>query len=207
MFVFIDESGCSGFKFNRGSTKYFLISCVIFKDKQQVQNVDTATATADLRNSLGGFRKFHFTDCPNRIRDAYFRTLVQYDFDVRVLVVDKLLIHSDFLKHNKANFYSFFVQMLMKYDHGVLSEAKIRIDKSSDRTFQRELKTYLQRQFRGQNKIKDIKFLDSKGNNLIQLADMCVGAIARSYNRADKKDGMRWRSMIQPRIQNIWNFQ
>jgi len=47
---------------------------------------------------------------------------------------------------------------------------------------------------------------DSRGDTLVQLADMCVGAIARSY-REDRKDNDRWRKMLLPRIDDVWDFK
>lgn len=37
MLVLIDESGCSGFKFNKGSTPYFVVAMVIFSDFKQAE--------------------------------------------------------------------------------------------------------------------------------------------------------------------------
>lgn len=31
--IFIDDSGDPGFKFNRGSSRYFVIACIIFNSK------------------------------------------------------------------------------------------------------------------------------------------------------------------------------
>jgi hypothetical protein len=41
---------------------------------------------------------------------------------------------------------------------------------------------------------------------LVQLVDMCAGAIARSY-RADRKNRDRWRQMLAPRINDVWDFK
>jgi hypothetical protein len=42
-------------------------------------------------------------------------------------------------------------------------------------------------------------------NVLAQLADMCVGAVARSY-RNDKDDPSCYRRIIAPRIENMFGF-
>lgn len=46
MKIFIDESGDSGFKFDKGSSKFFTIAMVIFNDH------DEATACEDRINLL-----------------------------------------------------------------------------------------------------------------------------------------------------------
>jgi len=37
MLVFIDESGCTGFKLNKGSSSHFVIAMVIFNDHKQAE--------------------------------------------------------------------------------------------------------------------------------------------------------------------------
>jgi hypothetical protein len=60
----------------------------------------------------------------------------------------------------------------------------------------------------GSGKINKIKLIDSKKDNLIQLADMVVGAIARKYN-LDRNDHDRWFKILQSskKINNIWSFK
>jgi hypothetical protein len=41
---------------------------------------------------------------------------------------------------------------------------------------------------------------------LVQLADMCAGAIARSYKRG-RKNHDRWRKALAPRINDVWDFR
>lgn len=97
--------------------------------------------------------------------------------------------------------------MLMQYDDDVLHNASIKIDGSGDKEFKNALTTYL-RQRIGEHKIKKFKFTDSRKDNLIQLADMVVGAIARSYSDT-RKDAYRWLDVLKRRdkIKSIWNFK
>ncbi|MBL8805789.1 MAG: DUF3800 domain-containing protein [Rhodospirillales bacterium] len=55
-------------------------------------------------------------------------------------------------------------------------------------------------------KVAKVRFADSRRDNLIQLVDMCTGAIARSY-RTDRSDARRWRTMLAPKIADIWDFR
>jgi len=45
---------------------------------------------------------------------------------------------------------------------------------------------------------------DSARDPLTQLADMCVGAIARAYR--DRPQADRWLKMLRPRIDDIWIY-
>lgn len=128
------------------------------------------------------------------------------DFMVRALVVEKARIYSDNLRENKARFYNYFVQMLLKHDNDLLQGARVKIDGSGDREFKRELERYLRQQCQA-GKIASVKFAESHRDNLIQLADMAAGAIARSYREDDRKDADRWRRMLAAKIDDIWDFK
>ena len=71
----------------------------------------------------------------------------------------------------------------------VLDNATVVIDGSGSREFRRELGTYLRKRIndrKGDSRfIGKIKMQDSQSNNLLQLADMVCGAVARSYNQKD----------------------
>ncbi|MDD2367051.1 MAG: DUF3800 domain-containing protein [Desulfuromonadaceae bacterium] len=55
-------------------------------------------------------------------------------------------------------------------------------------------------------KPKSLKFADSRSDDLIQLADMAAGAIARSYRDDDRKNASRWRIMMKSKIEDVWEF-
>ncbi len=95
----------------------------------------------------------------------------------------------------------------MQYDDHALQNASIKIDGSGDKEFKNALTAYLRKRI-GDHKIKKFKFTDSRKDNLIQLADMVVGAIARSYSE-NRKDANRWLDVLKRRgkIKSIWDFK
>lgn len=124
---------------------------------------------------------------------------------MRALVVEKNYVCSPHLRSTKESFYNFFIRNLMQYDNGLLSNASVKVDGSGNREFQQAMKTYLRQQL-SSGTIKKFKFANSRTNDLIQMADMIVGAIARSYNQ-EKKDHFKWRNMLETKIDNIWDFR
>ena len=96
--------------------------------------------------------------------------------------------------------------MLLQYDRDILKKASIKIDGSGDKDFKRVLQAYLRKEL-PINKIKKFRFVDSKADNLIQLADMVAGAIARSY-KSERDESERWRSKLANtnKIDDIWDF-
>jgi hypothetical protein len=109
------------------------------------------------------------------------------------------------LRSDGDSFYSFFLKTMMKFDDRALKEAKVVIDGSGDREFKRNLSTYIQRHVQV-GAVSQIKLKSSRAEPLLQLADMCVGAIARSY-RTDRRDPNRWSGRLAGRIDDLWEFK
>lgn len=64
------------------------------------------------------------------------------------------------------------------------------IDGNGSKDFRRRLQDYLKHKV-GSGVIKKIKIQNSKQNNLLQLADMVVGALHRSLSEKDDKNVYR----------------
>jgi hypothetical protein len=204
--VLIDESGDAGFKLVRGSSSHFVVAMVVFDDFGEAER--TSTAIADLRTALRISTEFKFSKSHDDIKDAFFDCVCRHRFSVRALVVDKSVIYSDSLRERKDLFYNYFVQMLLRHDHGALQGARIKIDGSGDRHFKNELNSYLRQQLHA-GQVKSIRFAESHRDNLIQLADMVAGAILRSYRDKDRKDAKRWRQVLarNGKLGDVWDFR
>lgn len=204
MLVLIDESGDAGFKLARGSTPHFVVAMVIFDDFKEAERTSAIIEAA--RVSLRIKTEFKFNKSAAQVKDGFFESVASCKFSVRALVVDKSKIYSDNLRENKDRFYNFFVKSLLQHDNDVLIGARVKIDGSGDREFKRELAAYLKRESES-GKIASVKFAESHRDNLIQLADMVAGAIARSYREDDRNEHDRWRKMLGSKIQNVWDFR
>jgi hypothetical protein len=121
---------------------------------------------------------------------------------VRALVVDKNRIYSDELHAHADNFYAYFVRLLLKHDAELLAGARVKIDGRASREFRSDLARHW-REHLVDFKVENIKFAESHSDNLIQLADMVAGAIARSYRQGERKDADRWRQMLASKIEII----
>lgn len=98
------------------------------------------------------------------------------------------------------SFYKWTVGIVFEDAKAYLENATIVIDGSGNREFRRQFQTYLRRRARsssGKTVISKIKIQNSKNNNLIQLADMICGAVARCYT--DRKDSKEYRRIIAHR--------
>lgn len=202
MLVFIDESGDAGFRVERGSTPIFVAVMVIFSDREAARATEVVVREAAIR--LHALPEFKFNRSSDSVRDSFFAAIHDCAFLVRAIVVRKEVIYSSRLKTNKEDFYRFFVRQMLANDNGVLVDAKVIIDGSGDREFQRQLAAALRRRLRP--RLSKVRFSNSRNDPLLQLADMCAGAIARSY-RKNRKNSSRWRLMLQRHINDIWDFR
>ncbi len=201
MLVFIDESGDPGFK--EGSSPVFVAVMVIFKTSNDAKIVETNILSSKAR--LKNPKEFKFSKCSDEVRDLFFDCVCQHSFIVRAIVVRKDVIHSPRLRANKDTFYEYFVKNMMKNDSGILKNARIIIDGSGDKAFRQNLNSALRRHT-SDGAVKDVRFKDSKSDVMVQLADMCVGAIARYY-RNDRSDCDRWRERLKRHVDDIWDFR
>ena len=206
MLVLIDESGDPGFKLAKGSSPTFIVAMTIFEDFKEAERASAAIAKA--RETLRVKPEFKFNKCRHTVRDGFFEAVLPFNFTVRALVVIKDRVYSQHLRGSTNSFYNYFVQALMQYDNDVIQGARIKIDGSGNRKFKKELATYLRRQL-GKGKIQSLRFADSRRDNLIQLADMSAGAIARAYNPRSRGHADRWLEMLRDggKIGDIWEFR
>jgi hypothetical protein len=203
MLVFIDESGDPGFGIKSGASPVFVVAMVIFADGQAAGVTERAIKAC--RNGTPQKPEFKFSKCSDEVRDLFFEAVRPCPFQLRAIVVQKSRIYSGILKSDKERFYEYFVKSVLQHDGGVLKNAVVVIDGSGDRDFRRRLSSALRRRV-GADAVRDVKFKKSHADLLVQLADMCAGAIARSY-RTERQNRFRWRSMLSTQIRDVWEFK
>lgn len=206
MLVFIDESGDPGFKLQNGSSPVFVLSMVIFDDTSQAQIANQIIKRLQSENKIKP--EWKFSKSSNTARDNFFCGIKPVRFVSRSIVIQKDVIRSINLKSNPRGFYNFFARLMCIHDGGILNDAKITIDGSGDREFKRHLSAYMRKELPS-GTMKNLAFRDSAKDSLVQLADMCAGAIARSYKQDDRQNATRWRQMLNQngQISDIWDFK
>jgi hypothetical protein len=205
MLVFIDESGDPGFKLDKGSSQVFVLSMVIFREAEEAQRAEALIRRLQSANHIKP--EWKFAKVSNQARDNFFDGIAPISFACRALVIRKELIRSENLRSNPRRFYNFFTRLMCQHDGGVLKDARIVIDGSGDRAFKQELQTYMRRELPA-GTIRKMGFKDSCKDSLVQLADMCAGAVARSYSE-NRSEAERWRNMLarSGQISDIWDFR
>ncbi len=188
MLVFIDESGDAGMKLSSGSSPYFCILAVVFSDNFSADACDRGIDELRAKLKLKPGYEFHFTKCSDRIRQLFLNAVSVEQFHYHAFVVNKAKLYARQFNDGK-NFYEFAVRIVCENASDLLQDSKVVIDRSGNREFALRLQTTLRNRVLGrdgQKLIREVKMQDSFSNNLVQLADMACGAIARSITSKDK---------------------
>lgn len=208
MLVFIDESGDTGFKLQKGSSAHFVIVLIIFDE--ELESEETALKIKKLRKRLKKSEKyeFKFNKCNKEYRCAFLNEIKNSNFKVRAIVLDKEKIYSQNFRKNKELFYNFALRNVLEHNNNTIKNAKIRLDGRGERIFRQQLSLYLRRYLNTQTiKImKNLRFRDSKKDVLIQLADMVAGSLRRFYDRSTGDWDIYWK-IIKPKGRDIWEFK
>lgn len=183
-----------------------MIACVIFDDDLDAE--ETALKIKRLRRDLNwrDDHEFKFNKAKKKIRLDLLSQIKDCKFRVRAIIADKQLIRSHELRNNKTKFYNYMIKEVLSKSSGSIKDGRLRLDGHEDRAYKRAASTYF-RQFANPKGavIKDLKFVNSRGDNLIQLADMVAGSIYRTTS--SKSDSQEYIKIIQKRIEDIWNFK
>lgn len=204
MLVFIDESGDSGLKVDLGSSKYFVISLVVFEDLKEAEACDKRISL--LSRELGypeGFI-FHFKDNSHKMRMAFLEAVAPYDFFYFGFVLNKdpkKLWGKGF--QFKESLYKSVCSYVFENAKPYLRNAKVVIDKSGKKVFRSQLAKYLKKKINNEKDdiIKKVKMQPDRGNNLLQLADYVAGVINR--HTQGKKDADEYRRFIATKEINV----
>jgi hypothetical protein len=192
MLVFLDESGDTGRKLDQGSSAYFVVSLVLFLDNDEALACDQRIGLLRKELALDGSYEFHFSNNAKRVRLAFLEAVNPYSFTFITVCVNKdpQKLYGDGFK-TKSSFYKYACQMAFTNALPYLDAATVIIDRSGNATFQGELRKYLRNKLQDHNRqrIKKMKSQQSHSNNLLQLADYCVGVSNRKIQlKKDWKD-------------------
>lgn len=206
MLIFIDDSGDPGFQLLKGSSEVFVIALVIFDDNLIAE--ETAVALKKLRRELNfpDTTEFKFHKSRRQIKEKFLERCARFNFRIRAIVVKKEDINkSNYLRTDTSSFFNYIVMQVLKNNSGTIKRAKLRFDKRGERRIRDELRVYLSRELDNKKKniFTELRFVDSKENILVQLADMITGCIASYYK---KKDQALYK-IIKKRIENVLEFK
>lgn len=201
MLVFLDESGDTGRKTDKGSSAHFVVSLALFLDNDEAQRCDDRIELLRGELNLTPDYEFHFSRNTKRVKKAFLEAVAPYSFSIITVVIDKdptKLYGAGF--NDKKSFYKYACNMVLTNALPYLDRAKLIIDKSGGDTFSGELRRYLKHKFANEDGEKIVKFKaqDSHKNNLLQLVDYCASISHRKIQQ--KPDSVEYYRHISPKI-------
>lgn len=190
MLVFVDESGDTGFRFSRNSSPYFVVTMVVIPSEAEAQGLRLCIDA--LKMDLGKPRmEFHFSKSDDRTRQRFFEAVKSYRFQGLSVVCDKSRLLSLKDDHDGFLLSTFGAALEIARDRGLLTAANVKYDEAGGSAFDKKLSSSLMARINGQEAGKYVKMIEpqvSSGNNLIQMVDMVCGAIARPYNKPQRRE-------------------
>ena len=199
MLIFIDESGDPGLKVYAGSSQYFVIALVGFENYEEASAVDDRISSLRREHGFPENFEFHFNKLKPAYRRLFLEAVAPYNFFYFGVVIDKAkLMEREF--QLKESIHTHACGLLLEDAKPRLNRAIVIVDGTESKRFRQEFKSYLVRRLKddsGQCFIKKVRIHNSTTNNLLQLADAIVGAVARSFTA--KKDAGEYRSLIAHR--------
>jgi hypothetical protein len=200
MLVFIDESGDPGMKGKLGSSDYFVVTAVIFEDRDEAQACDSRIDAIRAEWFKGRPFEFHFNSCSRDIRQRFLVQTANFEYLYMSFIFNKAKLSGEGFQY-KNSFYKYAVNLLFQNLRPHLKDATVVFDRCGNRDFQQELKKYVGKRVneRGREQsVRKIKTNNSESNNLLQLADMVCEAVAR-FLRKSKQDHLDYRRIISHR--------
>ena len=183
-YAFIDEFGGFGFDFSKEDTsKYFILCSVIVKADQ----------LTSIENSVDNLRKQFFSNSEmkssnignnDKRRMSLITEILKLDFRIIALIADKEDFYKSAITNYKQVFYKYMHKLLYNNLYSVYPKLKIYADELGDDEFKEGFKKYVSNNRPNYNIFNEyaFDFIDSKNSNLVQLADIIVGSIARKLN-------------------------
>lgn len=146
-----------------------------------------------LRNELRVSPEFKFSSTSHDKRLAFLKAIACHEFVYSAVVFNKRKLYGRGFQF-KSSFYKTAVSYTMTHLQGYLREATVVLDRTGERSFTNSMQAYLLKATKpsvGRPRIKKVRSEDSRKNNLLQLADMVCGAVARSYSNRKNRDEYR----------------
>jgi len=83
MLILVDEAGDAGLSLVKGSSKFFVVTLVIFQEEEEAIACDHRLEQLRCEFNLPGTFEFHFRDTPPRLKSEFFKTIAPFNFSYK----------------------------------------------------------------------------------------------------------------------------
>ncbi|MDR2538986.1 MAG: DUF3800 domain-containing protein [Bifidobacteriaceae bacterium] len=190
--VFIDDSGDPGFKLGGGSSDFFVIAAVIFDSVDDANKLREKIRECKKHLRLVENYELKFYSTKKRYVTYILKNTTSIPFRVETMVIDKSNFRIGEYDVGHMSLYYFTIRELLLKSK--LFDAFVVLDGKNESTYRRDVKSYIRNQLNtNSRRVRQIRFVDSKSEALIQFADLVVGSVRRSYDvlKSDQNDYLR----------------
>src|SRR5687768_15153713 len=113
MLVFVDESGDTGLKLAKGSSACFVVTAVIFADREAALQCNEAINGLRQKHGLEAPREFKFNKCSRETREDFLRVVCAYPFQYHSVVLNKAKLSGVGFRH-KDSHYKYTVRLVFE---------------------------------------------------------------------------------------------
>lgn len=189
MKIAIDESGDIGRKFWRGSTPWFVVAAVIVPDTMRGCGL-VCNAVSTFKEEFMQGAELHFAHNTHNQHTQFFSYMAEQDFIFVAVAMNKrkLLKRKPYMLASKRVMLKYCIDRLFRELHTMWDNPIVIMDKNS-RRIDRALRRHLFQAFgtpdtKDIRHIKNIVFVDSRNEPLVQFADYIAGAVRHHVDKS-----------------------
>ena len=197
-YVAIDASGDAGLR--NSDTKQLVIAAVITDSEEKTMLLEEAINS--FRRDLGwvDLHEFKFSKTEKSVIVDLINHVKGFEYRAYVVVLHKTQRDTKSTPKGKIPVYNQVMkELLIKVSK---NNQLVTIDGKSGKLYDKQVRAYLRQTLREKGIMDShIRFVDSRSNPLVQLADIIAGAVARSYK--DKTDSQKYVNLLNRKIISI----
>jgi len=200
-FILLDESGDLGFKLDKGSSRFFVVTILFAQSKRPLEKI-ARTVHGSLRKKFKRVGVLHAYREEDSTRRRLLSRLAQTDCSILAIVLNKEKVYTR-LQDEKAVLYNYVTNILLDRlfrRHPISPDQPITLiasQRETNRFLNENFKSYLQRQaVSNHHLILQIAVASPEKEKALQVVDFASWAIFRKFEHGDES----YRSLIADRI-------
>lgn len=189
-YILLDESGDLGFKFDKGSSKFFIVTIIFTNSKRPLEKI-ARIVHSGLRKKFKKVGVLHAYKEEPVTRTRLLRKLNQQDISILAIILNKRRVYTK-LKDEKAVLYNYVANILLDR---LFRQKPIPTDKAltliaslreTNKFLNQNFKDYLRRKIIDNHKLKlNIEIATPAKEKSLQVVDFVSWAIFRKYETGD----------------------